>query len=83
MYIQGETLINLSYLILHTQLYNYLSENELLCEQQYSFRSQHSTELAAIKLVDYLTHNMDTNKIPTPNISIYLRLLTHSHLLFY
>ena len=48
-----------------------MSENELLCEPQYGFRSQHSTELAAIKLVDYLTHNMDTNKIPT---SIYLDL---------
>ena len=57
--------------VIHTQLYNYLSENKLLCEQQYGFRSQHSTELAAIKLVDYLTHNMDTNKIPT---SIYLDL---------
>ena len=39
--------------VIHTQLYNYLSENELLCEQQYGFRSQHSTELAAIKLADY------------------------------
>ena len=57
--------------VIHTQLYNYLSENKLLCEQQYGFRSQHSTELAAIKLVDYLTHNMDTNKIQT---SIYLDL---------
>ena len=57
--------------VIHTQLYNHLSENELLCEQQYGFRSQHSTELAANKLVDYLTHNMDTNKIPT---SIYLDL---------
>ena len=36
-----------------------------------SFQSQHSTELAAIKLVDYLTHNMDTNKIST---SIFLDL---------
>ena len=56
---------------IHTQLYNYLSENELLCEQQYGFQSQHSTELAEIKLVNYLTHDMDTNKIPT---SIYLDL---------
>ena len=48
-----------------------MSENELLCEQQYGFRSQHSTELAAIKLVDYLTHKMNTNKMPT---SIYLDL---------
>ena len=46
-------------------------ENDLLCEQQYGLRSQHSTELASIKLVDYLTHNMDTNKV---HISIYLDL---------
>ena len=57
--------------VIHTQLYNCLSNNELLCEQQYEFRSNHSTELAGIKLVDYLTHNIDTNKIPT---SIYLDL---------
>ena len=57
--------------VIHTQLYKYLSDNKLLCEQQYGFRSQHSTELAAIKLVDYLTHNIDTNNIP---ISIYLDL---------
>ena len=69
--------------VIHTQLYKYLSDNKLLCEQQYGFRSQHSTELAAIKLVDYLTHNIDTNNIP---ISIYLDLskaLTHSHLISY
>ena len=57
--------------VIHTQLYKYLSDNKLLCEQQYGFQSQHSTELAAIKLVDYLTHNIDTNNIP---ISIYLDL---------
>ena len=57
--------------VIHTQLYSYFSENELLCEQQYGFRSQQSTELAAIKLVDYLTHNMDTNKIST-SIFLYL-----------
>ena len=54
---------------MHTQLYKYNSDNKLLCEQQYGFQSQHLTGLAAIKLVDYLTHNMDTNTIP---ISIYL-----------
>ena len=57
--------------VIHTQLYKYLSDDKLLCEQQYGFRSQHSTELAAIKLVNYLTHNIDTNNIP---ISIYLDL---------
>ena len=56
---------------IHTQLYKYSSDNKLLCEQQYGFRSQHSTELAAIKLVDSLTHNIETNNIP---IFIYLDL---------
>ena len=39
--------------VIHMQLYAYFCENNLLCEQQYGFRSKHSTELATIKLVDY------------------------------
>ena len=39
---------------MYKQLYQYYNENKLLCEQQYGFRSQHSTELAAVKLVDYI-----------------------------
>ena len=34
-----------------------------VCEQQYEFRSKHSTELATIKLVDFLVKNMGENKI--------------------
>ena len=47
---------------MYKQLYQYFSENKLLCEQQYGFRSQHSTELAAVKLVDYIIKEMDCNK---------------------
>ena len=42
--------------IIYNQLYQYFNDNELLAEQQYGFRAQHSTEYAAIKLFD---HNQD------------------------
>ena len=42
-----------------TQLYSYINANNLLSEQQYGFRSQYSTELACVKLVDYITTEMD------------------------
>ena len=57
--------------VIHIQLYDYFCKNNLLCEQQYSFRSKHSTELATNKLVDYLVKNMDENFIPC---AIYLDL---------
>ena len=56
--------------VIHIQLYDYFCKNNI-CEQQYGFRSKHSTELATIKLVDYLVKNMDKNFIPC---AIYLDL---------
>ena len=53
--------------VMYKQLYQYFNENKILCEQQYGFRSQHSTELAAVKLVDYVIKEMDSNKkVNTP-----------------
>ena len=53
--------------VLHTQLYDYFNTNKLLSEQQYGFRTQHSTELAAIKLVDNIILNLDDRKhVKTP-----------------
>ena len=57
--------------VIHVQLYDYFRKNNLLCEQQYGFRSKHSTELATTKLVDFLVKSMDENKIPG---AIYLDL---------
>ena len=58
--------------VIHIQLYDYFSKkNNLLCEQQYGFRSKHSTELSTIKLVDYSVKNMDENFI---HCAIYLDL---------
>ena len=50
--------------VVHTQLYTYFDENKLLSEQQYGFREKHSTELAAVKLVDYINHEMDIGNTP-------------------
>ena len=40
--------------IIYNQLYAYFDNNNILSEEQYGFRTQHSTELAAVKLVDYI-----------------------------
>ena len=51
-----------------SQLYPYFNINNLLSEQQYGFRSQHSTELAYVKLADYIIKemgNIKEIKIPT------------------
>ena len=60
--------------VIFTLLYSYLNAHNLLSEQQYGFRSQHSTELACVKLVDYITTEMDNiKKIKTPT-AIFLDL---------
>ena len=49
--------------VIYNQLYDYFNNNNLLAEQQYGFRAHHSTELAAVKLVDYINIQMDNGKI--------------------
>ena len=61
---------------MYKQLYQYFNENKLLCEQQYGFRSQHSTELAAVKLVDYVIKEMDSNKKVNTPVALFLDLST-------
>ena len=57
---------------MYTQLNIYFNVNNLLSEQHYGFRSQHSTELACVKLVDYITTELDyIKKLPA---AIYLDL---------
>ena len=43
----------------------------MLSPQQYGFRSNHSTELAALNLVDELRYKLDRGIIP---INIYIAL---------
>ena len=55
--------------ILLEQLTSHLVENKLISPQQYGFRAKHSTELAALNLVDHLTYKLDNGIIP---INIYI-----------
>ena len=57
--------------VAHKQLYDYFKENELFYTGQYGFRDEHSTEQAALELVDRLHTDMDKTKIP---IAIYMDL---------
>ena len=70
--------------IIHQQTYSYFQKNNLFNSSQYGFRVGHSTELAAIEIVDRVIQNLDNNETP---INIYLDLskafdtLDHSILL--
>ena len=76
--------------IIFRQLFDYMTDNNLFAIEQYGFRSGHSTELAALHLIDYLTKQMDVGEIPINiyihiyiYILIYPKLLTHLITLYY
>ena len=50
--------------VIFNQLFNYMNNNKLLCLEQYGFRPGHSTELAALQLVNKITEQLDIGKIP-------------------
>ena len=53
------------------QLTPYLIDHNLFASNQYGFRAQHSTELAALNIVDRLTYLMVQCIIP---LNIYINL---------
>ena len=53
------------------QITNYFDNNHLINVSQYGFRKQHSTELASLQLIDYLSFEMDSGKTL---LNIYLDL---------
>ena len=57
--------------VISDQLTQYLIDNNLFSLNQYGFRVQHSTELAALNIVDRLTYLMDQGIIP---LNIYMDL---------
>jgi hypothetical protein len=57
--------------VVYIQVYNYMNTNNLFHLSQYGFRKSHSTELAALELVDRIGKEMDKAKSP---ISIFLDL---------
>ena len=50
--------------IIFNQLTNYLSLNNILTDSQYGFRKNHSTQSAALELIDRLMISMDKGKTP-------------------
>ena len=57
--------------VIFYQLLHYYIENSLLSLEQYRFRSGHSAELAAVKLVDHLISQLDNHSTP---INVYIDL---------
>ena len=57
--------------MIQEQLVDYLLVNNLLCNEQFGFRSGYSTELAALHLVDNMINEIDNGKTP---INIYIDL---------
>ena len=51
--------------VLQEQLTEYFTTNNLFALQQYGFRKNSSTELAALELIDRLLNQMNNHKIPT------------------
>ena len=45
-------------------MYEYFNNFNLLTEQQYGLKKKHSTEYAAIKLIDHVSKEMESGKTP-------------------
>ena len=54
--------------IIALQLSSYFEKNKRLFDNQYGFRPKHSTEHAALELINIIINKMDTNEIPLNNI---------------
>ena len=50
--------------MVYNQLYEYFTKNKLFHENQYRFRTKHSTELAVTELTDRILINIDNKKLP-------------------
>ena len=57
--------------VVFNQLYQYVTDNNLIFTSQYGFRKLHSTELASLELVDRVFQYLDKGKLP---LSIFLDL---------
>ena len=57
--------------VVHEQLYKYMTDNKLFNNSQYGFRTNHSTEYAAIEFIDRTLNDMEKGLIP---FSIFLDL---------
>ena len=63
--------------VVYNQICSFFIQHNLFSDSQYGFRAKHSTELAALELVDRISFALDNNDTP---FSIFLDLskaLTH------
>ena len=60
--------------VIYSQLYAYFNDNNLMSEQQYGFRAQHSTELASVQLVDHIIKQMDNRYETKTPVAIFCDL---------
>jgi retron-type reverse transcriptase len=56
---------------MYNQIYEYFCQQKFFYRSQHGFRTGHSTELAALELLDKVIIQMDKNKLP---INIYMDL---------
>ena len=66
--------------IILEQITIYLDSNNVILMHQHGFRKNHSTEYAALHIVNYLNYEMDRNRTPT---NVYLDLSKAFETLFY
>lgn len=57
--------------VIYNQIYDHFQNNNLFYESQYGFRSKHSTEMAALEVIDRIIQEIDANQLP---ITIFLDL---------
>ena len=57
--------------VIYQQIYSFFQQNELFYGSQYDFRTNHSTEHAALELADRILYSLDLNETP---LSIFLDL---------
>ena len=65
------TLLEIFERVIFNQLYTYWDYNNHLSEQKYGIRANNSAELAAIKLVNYITYSLDRK---CTHVNIYIDL---------
>ncbi len=66
-YLQSQTFEK----VIFNQLYQYFRITNLLCNAQYGFRNEHTTEIATYELIDRIIQDLNKNNTP---ISIFLDL---------
>ena len=62
--------------VISNQIHMHFESNNLFYTGQYGFRKKHSTQLAALELVDRITQDLDIGKTP---ISIFIDLSKAQH----